>query len=219
MPAAKLFEIIHKDWKKQKFFVLEELLERLDCSVITVRRRLKEWNAISSYNKNGRYYTLPDIAKFDANGLWFYRDVGFSKNGNLTQTIIHLIKNSTAGLSGEDISGILRFNTYSILAKIIVKSPLIREKIFGKFIYFSANQELYNRQVYERDKINEQLSLKMIPDTIGVMALVEFIQNPKLDIPAISHRLNSKGVNITAAPLRKFFEYHGILKKTLDLRL
>lgn len=219
MPSAKLFENIHKDWKKQKFFVLEELIERLDCSVITVRRRLKEWNAISSYNKNGRYYTLPDIAKFDANGLWFYRDVGFSKNGNLTQTIIHLIKNSTAGLSGEDISGILRFNTYSILAKIIVKSPLIREKIFGKFIYFSANQELYNRQVYERDKINEQLSLKMIPDTIGVMALVEFIQNPKLDIPAISHRLNSKGVNITAAPLREFFEYHGILKKTRDLRL
>lgn len=219
MPSAKLFENIHKDWKKQKLFVLEELLERLDCSVITVRRRLKEWNAISSYNKNGRYYTLSNIAKFDTNGLWFYRDVGFSKNGNLTQTIIELINNSTAGLSGEDISDILRFNSYSILAKIIKKSPLIREKIFGKFIYFSVNQELYNRQVYERDKINEQLSVEMIPDTIGVMALVEFIQNPKLDIPAISHRLNSKGINITAALLYNFFKYHGILKKTQDFRL
>lgn len=219
MPADKLFEVVHQDWKKKKLFVLEDLLGKLDCSVITVRRRLKKWNAISSYNKNGRYYTLSDIAKFDNNGLWFCQDIGFSKNGNLTQTITQLISSSTAGLSGEDISGMLRFNSYSILARIIRKSPLIREKMFGKFIYFSADKELYSRQVYERGKINEQLSVKMISDTIGVMALVEFIQNPELDIAAISNSLNSKGINITVALLYNFFEHHGILKKTQDFRL
>jgi hypothetical protein len=99
MPADKLFEVVHKDWKKKKLFVLEDLLEKLDCSVITVRRRLKKWNAISSYNKNGRYYTLSDIAKFDNNGLWICQDIGFSKNGNLTQTITQLISSSAAGFS------------------------------------------------------------------------------------------------------------------------
>ncbi|MCF6177636.1 MAG: hypothetical protein L3J71_17915 [Victivallaceae bacterium] len=64
MPLDNMFELVHKDWKKKRIFVLEELLEKLNCSVITVRRRLKKWDAMSSYNKNGRYYTLSDIAKF-----------------------------------------------------------------------------------------------------------------------------------------------------------
>jgi len=219
MPSDKLFKVVHKSWKKKKLFVLEDLLEKLDCSAITVRRRLKKWNAISSYNQNGRYYTLADIAKFDNNGLWIYQDVGFSKNGNLTQTITQLIISSTAGLSGEDISDMLHLNSYSILAKIIKKSPLVREKMFGKFIYFSADKELYSRQMYERKKINEQLSAEMISDTVGIMALVEFIQNPELDISAISNNLNRKGINVTVALLHNFFEYHGILKKTQDFML
>ncbi len=214
-----MFELVHKDWKKKRIFVLEELLEKLNCSVITVRRRLKKWDAISSYNKNGKYYTLSDIAKFDDNGLWFYGAIGFSKNGNLTETISWLISRSTAGLSGEDISDILRLNSYSILAKVIRKPSLVREKMFGKFIYFSADKELYSRQVDERKKINEQLSVKMLSDTIGVMALVEFIHNPELDISEISNRLNSKGINTTVTLLNNFFEYHGILKKTEDFRL
>ena len=153
MQSEKLFKVVHKDWKKKKLFIFGELLEKLDCSVITVRHRLKEWNVISSYNKNGRYYTLSDIAEFDDKGLWFYKDIGFSKSGNLTQTITHLVSTSTAGLFGEDISGLLHFNSYSILAKVIRKSPLIREKMFGRFIYFSDNKDIYSRQVYERKKL------------------------------------------------------------------
>lgn len=218
MQSDKLFKVVHKDWKKKKLFVLGELLEMLDCSVVTVRRRLKEWNAISSYNKNGKYYTLSDIAQFDDNGLWFYRDIAFSNHGNLTQTISYLVRRSTAGLLGEDISEILRFNTYSILAKVIRKSSLIREKMFGKYIYFSDNKDIYSRQLRERIILNEQQSVKLLSDTVGVIVLVEFILNPELKLSEISRRLSNKGVNVTESLISNFFAYYGILKKTRDFQ-
>jgi len=36
-----------------------------------------------------------DIPVFDNNGLWFYQGIGFSQKRDLTNTIRHLIDNST----------------------------------------------------------------------------------------------------------------------------
>lgn len=218
MPFDKLYDVVYKEWKKKKLVVLGELLEMLDCSVITVRRRLKEWNAISSYNKNGKYYTLPDIAKFDNYGLWFYKDIGFSTNGNLIQTIIHLVSSSVAGLFGEEIFGLLHLNSYTVLSKMINKSYLHREKMFGKYIYFSENKDVYSRQLRERIILNEQQSVKLLSNTVGVIVLVEFILNPELKPSEISRRLSNKGVNVTESLISNFFAYHGILKKTRDFQ-
>ena len=59
----------------RKVLTIAELAKILICSFITVRRRLKEWRAYTSYNKNGRYYTLPSIPKFNKNGIWTYKDI------------------------------------------------------------------------------------------------------------------------------------------------
>jgi hypothetical protein len=59
--------------RKKKVMRLEELQSVLQCSRRTAQRRLADWNAIRSCNRNGGCYTLPDIPTFDANGLWRYR--------------------------------------------------------------------------------------------------------------------------------------------------
>lgn len=218
MNSEKSIETVKARWKRQKAMLLDELARLMNCSAITVRRRLKKWNSISSYNKNGRYYTLPEIAKFNDHGLWNYRGIGFSKNGNLIQTITHLVCLSTAGLYGENISELLNLDTYSILARIMKKSCLRREKMFGKFIYFSSDGTIYDKQMCERMKINESHSAKKIPDSVGIAALVEFIKNPELGLLEISRLLNRQGVNITEILLKDFLEYHGVLKKNRDLR-
>jgi hypothetical protein len=51
---------------------------RIQRSIYTARRRLKEGEALTSYNQNGRDYALPDVPAFDANGLWQRRGVYFS---------------------------------------------------------------------------------------------------------------------------------------------
>jgi len=74
-------------FSRKKILTIDQLVDLLQCSVITVRRGLKQWSAFTSINKNGRYYTLPRIPLFDENGLWRYQTVLFSNHGNLTQSI------------------------------------------------------------------------------------------------------------------------------------
>ena len=62
-----------KLFKKQRIVTVALLTTWLSCSMPTARRRLKEWKAYTSYNHNGRYYTLPGITEFDEHGLWRYR--------------------------------------------------------------------------------------------------------------------------------------------------
>ena len=79
-----------KRFQKLKVVTIEQLVSLLESSVITARRQLKKWRAYTSFNMNGRYYTLPGIPQFDENGIWEYQRILFSKYGTLTQTISRL---------------------------------------------------------------------------------------------------------------------------------
>ena len=74
--------------RRKKIVTLDDLANSLHCSKRTVQRRLTQLKTIRSYNRNGQYFTLEDIGKFDANGLWRYRGTYFSRFGNLTQTFV-----------------------------------------------------------------------------------------------------------------------------------
>jgi len=43
-------------FKLRKVLTIAQLCARLRLSVPTVRRRLKQWRTLSSYNASGRYY-------------------------------------------------------------------------------------------------------------------------------------------------------------------
>ncbi|WP_207309150.1 hypothetical protein [Desulfobacter hydrogenophilus] len=88
---------VRKKFRQDKIMAIEKLAQLLQCSAITVRRRLKKWKTFTSINQNGRYYTLPEIPEFDDNGLWKYQFALFSKHGNLKQTIIELVKDLKLG--------------------------------------------------------------------------------------------------------------------------
>ena len=77
-----------------KVMTRAKLARPMQCSHRTVQRRLHELQAINSYNKNGRYYVLLDVPNFDGHGLWHDRDIGLSRYGNLTGTVIQLVRNS-----------------------------------------------------------------------------------------------------------------------------
>ena len=69
---------VYQRFRRQKIITIDQLVKLLTSSVITARRRLKKWQTYTSINKNGRYYTLPQIPVFDENGLWWYQTVLFS---------------------------------------------------------------------------------------------------------------------------------------------
>jgi len=91
---------VRKVLRNKKVLTVDEVAELMSCSLPTAHKRLKEWNVYTSYNKNARYYALPDVPKFDDNGIWVYKQIRFSKHGNLRQTLIHIITHSEAGIPG-----------------------------------------------------------------------------------------------------------------------
>jgi len=82
---------------KEKVFTLNRLVLFLGCSSRTAQTKLKQWRTYTSYNQNGKYYTMPNVPQFDHHGLWHYKDKFFSKHGNLKKTVIHLICTSESG--------------------------------------------------------------------------------------------------------------------------
>ena len=105
----------------------------------------------TSINKNGRYYTLPQIPVFDENGLWKYKTVLFSKHGNLKQTIAALITESEKGLCAVEIAKFVDLvPNSSFLSRFKSVSGVKREKHQGRFIYLSDHPEIYSRQMQTR---------------------------------------------------------------------
>ena len=70
--------------RRNKIATLDDLKLALGTSVdVTVFRKLKLLDYLTSYSHRGRYYSLSEIARFDDHGLWSEAEVWFSRFGTL----------------------------------------------------------------------------------------------------------------------------------------
>ncbi|MBU2506043.1 MAG: hypothetical protein KJ799_04890 [Bacteroidetes bacterium] len=202
----------------EKVMTINDLKNRMVVSEITIRRKLKKSGAITSYNKNGRFYTLPHIPKFDSYGLWSHNDIRFSKHGNLNQTIIQLINQSSSGLHAEVIGELIAYQPHSLLYKLCIKSAIQREKLHGRYVYFSIDEQLYKSQLNKYTSLQTQYIEDDISCIIAVRLLIEKIRRPKYSLSHLVGILHRENIKISELQAKRFFEKHGIEKKTPDLR-
>jgi hypothetical protein len=200
-------------FRRQKIITVNQLVKLLTCSVITARRRLKKWQTYTSINNNGRYYTLPQVPVFDENDLWRYQAVLFSKHGNLTQTIVELIRASKKGLSAVEIAGIVELAPNSSFLSRIKDVPGIRrEKHQGRFVYLSDRPEIYNKQ---KHRWAFSRSIAEFPtDAQAITILVQRIKHPGIGIEQLAGEVAKQDKRIEPGAVRKLLQFYGLLKKT-----
>ena len=203
-----------KVFKKKKVLMIEELSGLLGSSLVTARRRLKQWEAYTSYNQNGRYYVLPDIAKFDTDGFWRHQDILFSQHGNLKQTVIALVRNSPAGLTGSQIGELVSLAPRSFLSHFRNESQLRREMIEGRFVYFASDKATCSQQKKIRQSPTSQADTHVPTDAEAVIILVERIKHSGLSIEDFTQKLRKVGYRFSTESIRHFLDSHGLLKKT-----
>ncbi len=203
-------------FRKKKVLRIGQLARLLERSIPTARRRLKEWKTYTSYNHNGKYYVLPDVPKFDANGLWQYDSIRFSQHGTLKETVIHLVKNSDRGLFAQEIGRLVGLAPHSFLSHFRGASGLQRERFNGRWIYFSSEETILNVQKRERERWAQTQSTSLLTDAEAVQLLVERIRHPHLSLDDLSQALHTKGMAISSESIRRFLGQHGLLKKTTD---
>lgn len=196
----------HQCWQ------IQPLAEALKASVRSAQRYLTILGYHRSFSHNGKWYTLQSIPRFGHDGLWFSDDIGFSRAGNLNNTLVRLINRSPGGITAEALGEKLRCRCHSVLVQLCRQERLQRDKIGRSFVYFSKDMPTADKQ--RQSAANRTMSTELLPAEIAVLILAEFIRSPNLNFEQLAmHIKRTRHVSIKAAQIEKLFAQHG-LKKT-----
>jgi len=201
--------------RRKKIVTLDELAMSLRCSKRTAQRRLAQLKTVRSYNRNGQYYTLEDIPKYDANGLWHYRETYFSRFGNLTQTFIQLVQASQAGLTSHEAGDLMGLRASSFLWSVHNHPEIRREKHQGRYVYFGAKSARYTEQFQNRITLSQ---IQRLPSEFEAIAiLVEKIKHPQWSVEKLANKLKAKNLCMDPQVIENLFLHHGLVTKKNDL--
>ena len=197
--------------RRKKIVTLDDLASSLHCSKRTVQRRLTRLKTIRSYNRNGQYFTLEGIGKFDANGLWHYRGTYFSRFGNLTQTFVQLVRASQAGLTSHEAGDLIGLRPSSFLWNFHNHPEIKRQKHQGRYVYFASEPARYAQQLQNRIIMRKTQRLPSEFEAIAI--LVEKIKHPQLSLEELADKLKGKNLNIEPEVIENLFLHHGLVTK------
>jgi hypothetical protein len=193
-------------FKKKRVAILPEISALLSTtSRMTVFRRLRELDYLSSFSHVGRYYTLHSVANFDPQGLWFFEEVGFSRFGNLKETLIQLVEQSIAGKTHEELEKQLRLRVHNTLLDLVRSGSIARELFEGVFLYHSILTERAQQQLARRREGAGDSAQDILPDGVVIEVLAEIIRGSRVQIDqrAIITQLDARGIRITASQLNQ----------------
>jgi hypothetical protein len=149
---------------------LSELKRALGTDVdITVFRKLKELSYRTSYSHRGSYYTLEEIAQFNADGLWSFGDVWFSRKGTLLRTAEDFILRSARGYFADELRQKLHVEVKDALRHLVEQKRVARRKVAGRYLYIASDAAVRRRQILARRALEEVPTLggDTAPDVVG----------------------------------------------------
>lgn len=207
--------------QREKVADMQELQEMLGGrSKRSVFRDLSAASYRTSYTHVGRYYTLEDIPDFDDQGLWFHRDIGFSRAGTLKQTVTVQVQQTPEGRTHDELQGLLRVRVHNTLLGLVRQGRIGRERVGRVYLYVSAEPEQAAQQVKERQELIASLAemLRRPTDEEVVEVLVEALRAAPV-IPApdqVARRLVARGIRLEPHHVQMVYEEHGLVpgKKT-----
>ncbi len=128
--------------KTQSVVEFQDILTALDgASSSTAFRYLQQVPYRSSYNYNGRYYTLHDPSRYDRFGLLHHGGIYFSRDGTLKATVKRLIQESATGFTQRELQELLRVRVQAFLQILVKAREVERERWGGLYHYLHATPE------------------------------------------------------------------------------
>ena len=204
-------EIITLDRIKKLFMdsqvcSITELTQHLNCSAISVRKKLSQIGYYSSYTHNSKYYTLFPIPEFDQNHLWIYTDIilgeiCFTKHKTLDLLIISLVNVSSKGLFESELSEAVKTRVANQLRELSRKDKLKRIKIGREYCYLSSDNKTYSEQYKQLAasdviKLSPEMSLPKIDESLLIKVLFCVIDSFDINIKHIVNELRNNNVRI-----------------------
>jgi hypothetical protein len=136
---------------RRRMATFGELKEALGTQAdITVFRKLRTLDYLSSYSHGGRYYALRERIRFDARGLWNCGGVHFSRWGTLMETVAAWVEQGECGWFASELAAELAVAVKEPLLKLVRQGRLAREEVSGLYLYCSANPKKRREQIRAR---------------------------------------------------------------------
>ncbi|MFH1184738.1 MAG: hypothetical protein V1755_06820 [Chloroflexota bacterium] len=183
-------------------------------SRMSVFRRLKELDYLSSYSHAGRYYTLADIPRFDEHGLWFYQGIGFSQAGTLKSTVARLVDIARAGHTHPELQQLLRVRVQNTLLDLVREERIDRQRLDGRYVYLSVQSDRAGEQIAARGErlAGARKEPLPLPPATMIELLIEAIRSGQVKAAPseIAERLKARGLVVTAEEVEAVFVRYGI---------
>jgi hypothetical protein len=130
---------------------LDELKQAPGTSVdVTVFRKLKPLDYLTSYSHRGRYYTLREIARFDEKGLWSHENIWFPQFGTLLSTAQSFVNRSPRGFFAEELARALHVDVQDALHQLAQQRRVTRQMVSGLYLYTAVDRTVQHGQLVTR---------------------------------------------------------------------
>jgi hypothetical protein len=210
--------------RRRRVTDMKTLRNELGISHMTVVRALRKCGYWSSINRNARYYALDDVPRFGEDGLWFYRDVCFSRFRTLDRTLVALVEQAPAGLTVAELEGRLHTRVGNLLSRLRGSNRLSLCRMGREAVYLSTEDERQRQQRETRHSRSGQRGTSSPPDktstyptgcdvVLVLEVLIAFIKTPKADVAAIAKAVRSRGSKITAPAVQRILDFYSLKKK------
>jgi hypothetical protein len=159
-------QVLRKHLLRHKIATLPQLKDALGTTTdLTVFRKLKLLDYLSSYTHRGRYYALREAARFDDAGLWSHDAVWFSRFGTLVATIESFVNQSPQGWFADELADTLHAEVQDPLHDLVRAQRLRRSEVAGRFLYTATD----SRQA--RDQLRSRQTAQSVPLVADAAAL------------------------------------------------
>ena len=211
--SARSAQQLEKLFDVKPVIVLKEMQKALDlASRATIFRLLVKVSYCRSYNRNAMYYTKHDPTRYDKHGLFSYKGIHFSRDGNLAATAARLVRESSLGHTQRELQEVLQVRVQTSLLSMVHDKQLARCKVARQFIYLHPDSEIRMEQLTKRRELFEQrrFELKEVTDAVVIQVLLILIRHPGSRTGDVARRLKGHSPPITIQHVRVVFDRYNL---------
>ena len=184
--------------------------EALDsASRATVFRHLAQISYRRSYNHNSRYYTLHDPSRYDRQGIFSYKGIHFSRDGNLVATVLRLVCESSSGQTQRELQELLQVRVQASLLAMVRDNQVARSQVAaGHYLYLHPNPSVSEAQLAKRREMLEvqRIETEEVTNEVVIQVLLILIRHPGSRIGDVARRLKGHSPPINREHVRIVFE-------------
>jgi hypothetical protein len=222
-PGRDSLRLLEELFRRTPIALLNQLRRALKTtSRTTVFRALRGVGYLTSYSHAGRYYTLKRLAQFDAQGLWFFRDVRFSVHGTLRATVEFMVKHAAAGHTHEELQAILGLRGHDTLRSLVEAGRMARARVQALYVYVDSASEVAAAQLARRRELEGAAAAAAAGPTLDparvIDVLLAVIRAPRASAHEIAGALRARGLAVSDAQVENVFARYDLEKKTARAR-